>query len=104
MSWSGNYETVFKETVVDPFNAQCGTMVESVGGWDQMVPQILAAPVDTPPFDITVGEVYVSLQGIAQGLFRCRRGRPARPADRGACLRRRIRALRPSMVTSMLAE
>lgn len=69
MSWSGNYETVFKETVIDPFNAQYGTVVESVGGWDQMVPQIVAAPADTPPFDITVGEEYVSLQGIAQGLF-----------------------------------
>ncbi|WP_313524602.1 PotD/PotF family extracellular solute-binding protein [Shinella sp.] len=69
MSWSGNYETVFKETVIDPFNAQYGTAVESTGGWDQMVPQILAAPADTPPFDITIGEEYVSIQGIAQGLF-----------------------------------
>lgn len=69
MSWSGNYETVFKETVIDPFNARYGTKVESIGGWDQMVPQILAAPADTPPFDITVGEEFVSLQGLAQKLF-----------------------------------
>ena len=69
MSWSGNYEKLFKETVIDPFNAKYGTKVESVGGWDQMVPQILAAPADTPPFDITIGEEYVSLQGIAQKLF-----------------------------------
>lgn len=46
--WSGNYELVFKKTVIDPFNAQYGTKVESVGGWDQMVPQIIAAPADNP--------------------------------------------------------
>lgn len=67
--WSGNYELVFKETVIDPFNAQYGTKVESVGGWDQMVPQIIAAPADNPPFDITVTEEFITGQGQSEGLW-----------------------------------
>jgi spermidine/putrescine transport system substrate-binding protein len=67
--WSGNYELVFKETVIDPFNAQYGTKVESVGGWDQMVPQIIAAPADNPPFDITVTEEFIAGQGQSEGLW-----------------------------------
>jgi spermidine/putrescine transport system substrate-binding protein len=67
--WSGNYETVFKETVIDPFNAKYNTKVESLGGWDQMVAQILAAPKDNPPFDITVTEESVTGQGMAANLW-----------------------------------
>ncbi|TJW00088.1 MAG: extracellular solute-binding protein [Mesorhizobium sp.] len=67
--WSGGYETVFKETVIEPFNAEYGTRVESNGGWDQMVPQILAAPADNPPFDITITEESVTGQGIAEKLW-----------------------------------
>lgn len=67
--WSGGYETVFKETVIEPFNAEYGTRVESNGGWDQMVPQILAAPADNPPFDITITEESVTGQGIAENLW-----------------------------------
>lgn len=67
--WSGNYETVFKETVVDPFNSHYGTKVESAGGWDQMVPQILAAPADNPPFDLTITEEAITLQGLAEKLW-----------------------------------
>jgi spermidine/putrescine transport system substrate-binding protein len=67
--WSGNYELVFKETVIDPFNAQYGTTVESVGGWDQMVPQIIAAPADNPPFDITITEEFIAGQGQSEGLW-----------------------------------
>ncbi|RUW71085.1 extracellular solute-binding protein [Mesorhizobium sp.] len=67
--WSGGYETVFKETVIEPFNAEYGTRVESNGGWDQMVPQILAAPADNPPFDITITEESVAGQGIAEKLW-----------------------------------
>lgn len=67
--WSGNYELVFKETVIDPFNTQYGTKVESVGGWDQMVPQIIAAPADNPPFDITVTEEFIAGQGQSEGLW-----------------------------------
>lgn len=67
--WSGNYETVFKETVVAPFNAQYGTKVESQGGWDQMVPQILAAPADNPPFDISITEESVTTQGLNEKLW-----------------------------------
>lgn len=76
--WSGNYETVFRETVVDPFNAQYGTRVESVGGWDQMVPQILAAPDDNPPFDITITEEAITLQGVAEKIW-LRNNRAALP-------------------------
>lgn len=67
--WSGNYETVFKETVIDPFNAKYNTKVESLGGWDQMVSQILAAPKDNPPFDITVTEEALTGQGMAANLW-----------------------------------
>lgn len=67
--WSGGYETVFKQTVIEPFNAEFGTKVESNGGWDQMVPQILAAPADNPPFDITITEEFVTSQGIAEKLW-----------------------------------
>ena len=50
VSWSGNYELKFKEAVIDAFNSKYGTKVETVGGWDQMVPQIKAAPADNPPY------------------------------------------------------
>lgn len=69
VSWSGNYEGVFKETVVDPFNAKYGTMAETQGGWDQMVNQIKAAPADNPPFDIIVAEEFVSSAGLAENLY-----------------------------------
>jgi spermidine/putrescine transport system substrate-binding protein len=69
VSWSGNYEQVFKETVIDPFNAQYDTRAETVGGWEQMVSQIKAAPEDNPPFDITVGEEFVSSSGLAENVF-----------------------------------
>ncbi|MGQ3296354.1 MAG: ABC transporter substrate-binding protein [Shinella sp.] len=55
--------------MIEPFNAEFGTRVESSGGWDQMVPQILAAPVDNPPFDITITEEFVTKQGIAENLW-----------------------------------
>ncbi len=69
VSWSGNYEQVFKTEVIEPFNAKYGTKAETVGGWDQMVPQIKAAPADNPPFDISVGEEYVSSSGLAEGVW-----------------------------------
>lgn len=69
VSWSGNYESAFRETVIEPFNDQYGTKVETIGGWDQMIAQIAAAPADNPPFDITIGEEYVASAGIAQDLF-----------------------------------
>jgi len=40
VSWSGNYEQVFRETVIEPFNAKYNTKAETVGGWDQIVSQI----------------------------------------------------------------
>lgn len=69
VSWSGNYELVFREQVVQPFNEKYGTKVETVGGWDQIVTQIQAAPADNPPFDLTVGEEYVSSAGLADHLY-----------------------------------
>lgn len=69
VSWSGNYEQVFKTEVIEPFNAKYGTKAETVGGWDQMVSQIKAAPADNPPFDISVGEEYVSSSGMAEGVW-----------------------------------
>jgi spermidine/putrescine transport system substrate-binding protein len=69
VSWSGNYEQVFRETIIDPFNAQYGTKAETVGGWDQITAQIAAAPADNPPFDVTVAEEYISSTGLAEGQF-----------------------------------
>ena len=68
-SWSGNYEQVFRETIIEPFNAQYGTKAETVGGWDQITSQIAAAPEDNPPFDVTVAEEYISSTGLAGGQY-----------------------------------
>ncbi len=69
VSWSGNYEQVFRETVIDPFNAKYNTKAETIGGWDQIVSQIKAAPADNPPFDVTVAEEYISSAGLAESLY-----------------------------------
>jgi spermidine/putrescine transport system substrate-binding protein len=69
VSWSGNHELSFRSLVVEPFNAKYGTKVETVGGWDQMVAQIMAAPADNPPFDITIADEYTTQAGLAQNLF-----------------------------------
>jgi spermidine/putrescine transport system substrate-binding protein len=69
VSRAGNKESAFRETVIAPFNAKYGTKAETVGGWDQIISQIVAAPQDKPPFDITIGEEYVSSAGISQNLF-----------------------------------
>lgn len=69
VSWSGNYEQVFRETIIDPFNEKYGTKAETVGGWDQIVSQIKAAPADNPPFDVTVAEEYISSTGLAENLY-----------------------------------
>ena len=69
VSWSGNHELSFRKAVVEPFNAQYGTKVETVGGWDQMVSQIVAAPADNPPFDITIADEYTTSAGLAENLF-----------------------------------
>lgn len=69
VSWSGNYEQIFRETIIDPFNAKYNTKAETVGGWDQIVSQIKAAPADNPPFDVTVAEEYISSSGLAEGLY-----------------------------------
>lgn len=69
VSWSGNYEQVFRETVINPFNAKYNTKAETVGGWDQIVSQIKAAPADNPPFDVSVGEEYISSSGLAENLY-----------------------------------
>jgi spermidine/putrescine transport system substrate-binding protein len=69
VSWSGNYETVYRDQIIAPFNAKYGTKAETVGGWDQMVNQIKAAPEDNPPFDVTVGEEYISSSGLAEKVY-----------------------------------
>ena len=43
VSWSGNYEQVFRETIIGPFNEKYKTKAETQGGWDQMISQIKAA-------------------------------------------------------------
>jgi spermidine/putrescine transport system substrate-binding protein len=69
VSWSGNHELSFRDAVVNPFNEKYGTKVETVGGWDQMVSQIVAAPADNPPFDITIADEYTTSAGLAEKLF-----------------------------------
>jgi spermidine/putrescine transport system substrate-binding protein len=60
VSWSGNYEQIFHETIIGPFQRNGTAPSGTVGGWDQIVSQIKAAPEDNPPFDITVAEEYIS--------------------------------------------
>ena len=55
--------------MIEPFNAKYGTKAETVGGWDQMVAQIVAAPADNPPFDITIADEYTTSAGLAENLF-----------------------------------
>lgn len=69
VSWSGNHELSFRSAVIDPFNEKYGTEAETVGGWDQMVAQIMAAPADNPPFDITIADEYTTSTGLAENLF-----------------------------------
>jgi spermidine/putrescine transport system substrate-binding protein len=69
VSWSGNYETTFRDQIIAPFNEKYGTKAETVGGWDQMVNQIKAAPEDNPPFDVTVAEEFVSSTGLAEKVY-----------------------------------
>ncbi|MFO1089919.1 MAG: extracellular solute-binding protein [Hyphomicrobiales bacterium] len=69
VSWSGNHELSFREAVIKPFNEKYKTKAETVGGWDQMVAQIKAAPADNPPFDITIADEYTTSSGLAENLF-----------------------------------
>jgi spermidine/putrescine transport system substrate-binding protein len=69
VSWSGNHELSFRQAVIEPFNEKYGTKAETVGGWDQMVSQIVAAPADNPPFDITIADEYTTSAGLAENLF-----------------------------------
>lgn len=69
VSWSGNHEQSFRESVVEPFNEKYGTKVETVGGWDQMIAQIKAAPADNPPFDLTIADEYTTSLGLAENVF-----------------------------------
>jgi spermidine/putrescine transport system substrate-binding protein len=67
--WSGNYQLVFDEYVVKPFNDRYGTKVSVVGGWDQHVNLILAAPADRPPFDLTEVDEYTTIGGLENKLW-----------------------------------
>lgn len=69
VSWSGNYELVFRETVIDPFNAKYNTKAETVGGWNEMVSQIKAAPEDKPPYDVTIAEEFITSSGLVEKLW-----------------------------------
>ncbi len=88
VSWSGNHELSFREAVINPFNEKYGTKAETVGGWDQMVSQIVAAPADNPPFDITIADEYTTASGLAEKLFlETDRSRPRAMACRSAAAR-----------------
>lgn len=69
VAWSGAYEEAFRKAIVEPFNAQYGTKAVTLGGWDQMIAQIKAAPADNPPFDVTIADEYTTVAGLADSLF-----------------------------------
>lgn len=69
VSWSGNYELVFREAVIEPFNAKYGTKAETVGGWNEMVAQIKAAPADKPPYDVTIAEEFITSSGLLENFW-----------------------------------
>ena len=68
-AWSGGYLDSFKTAISDPFNEKYGTKISLVGGWDQMVAQMKAAPAGKPPFDITISEEYTTLGALSEGLY-----------------------------------
>ncbi|WP_409562718.1 PotD/PotF family extracellular solute-binding protein [Hyphomicrobium sp. MC8b] len=68
-TWSGNYDRLFREAIIKPFNAQYGTKLDTVGIWDQSVSQIVAAPADNPPFDVVIAEEALSAQGLAEKIY-----------------------------------
>lgn len=67
--WSGNYQLIFDEVIVRPFNDLYGTKVSVVGGWDQHVNLILAAPENAPPFDLAEVDEYTTIGGIENNLW-----------------------------------
>lgn len=67
-AWSGNYEEDYKKAVIAPFNERYGTKVSTVGGWDQVVAQLKAAPAGKPPFDVTFADEYTSVGCIGEDL------------------------------------
>ncbi|WP_292325244.1 extracellular solute-binding protein [Mesorhizobium sp.] len=69
MVWSGNYEDAFRTAIVSPFNEKFGTKATTLGGWDQIVSTIKAAPADDPPFDVTVMEEMAAASGVSENLF-----------------------------------
>lgn len=69
IAWSGNYELAFREQVAEPFNARYGTKVQVIGGWDQTISQIQAAPADNPPFDLIAADEYNTIAGLDANLF-----------------------------------
>ena len=69
VAWSGNYEDAFRRAIVEPFNERYGTKATTLGGWDQMAAQIMAAPADNPPFDVTIADEYTTIVGLNENLF-----------------------------------
>ena len=69
VAWSGNYELVFREAVIEPFNEKYKTKAEAIGGWNEMVSQIKAAPADNPPFDVTIAEEFITSSGLVENLW-----------------------------------
>jgi spermidine/putrescine transport system substrate-binding protein len=67
--WSGNYQQAFDQFIVQPFNEKYGTKVSVVGGWDQHVNQILAAPADNPPFDLMEVDEYTTIGALENKLL-----------------------------------
>jgi spermidine/putrescine transport system substrate-binding protein len=67
--WSGNYQQVFDQHIVQPFNDKFGTKVSVVGGWDQHVNQILSAPEDNPPFDLMEVDEYTTIGALENNLL-----------------------------------
>jgi len=69
VGWSGPYAEDIQKVFGDSFERKYGAKVEVRGGWIEMVDQIIAAPADDPPFDITVTEGQLMIRGINEGVW-----------------------------------
>jgi acetaldehyde dehydrogenase (acetylating) len=83
VSWSGNHELGFREAVIGPFNERCSTKVETVGGQDRMASQIVAAPANNPPLDLTIADECTTAVRSKLGGPRCAREAGGRVYDPG---------------------
>jgi spermidine/putrescine transport system substrate-binding protein len=67
-TWSGPYAKNFEEAFSKPFEALTGAKLEHKYSWD-FTPEILAAPPDDPPLDVTIAADADYLVGVKRKLW-----------------------------------